>query len=167
MPRGERRAPRAGCSSRRSAQRFSFPNKSSPVCERIRVWFVSRKRLIHLLFHLRIGATRKWLAGLQQEQETPSSAHCGAGKRLGGHLRPRSSQLSDRALVLSVFGIQTENYSAQEMLNHGSQQTSGSGYKDVYPAAVIRTVSGREKLSGGKVNRFPALSAQKRGRRKS
>lgn len=42
---------------------------------------------------------------------------------------------------------------------NSSLQTFDSEYKDVYPAAVIRTVSGTEKLSCGKVKRFPTLSA--------
>lgn len=37
----------------------SFQNKSSSVCKCIRVWVVSRKQLIHLLFHLRIWMMRK------------------------------------------------------------------------------------------------------------
>lgn len=45
------------------------------------------------------------------------------------------------------------------MPKHSSLQTFGSEYKDVYPAAVIRMVSGTEKLSCGKVNGFPRLSA--------
>jgi len=45
------------------------------------------------------------------------------------------------------------------MPNHSSQQAFGSECKDVCPAAVIRTVSGTEELSCGKVSRFPTLSA--------
>lgn len=37
----------------------SFQNKSSSVCKCIRVCVVSRKQLIHLLFHLRVWMMRK------------------------------------------------------------------------------------------------------------
>lgn len=45
------------------------------------------------------------------------------------------------------------------MPNHSSLQTFGWEYKDVYPAAVIRVVSGTEILSHGKVSRFLAFAA--------
>lgn len=102
----------------------SFQNKSSSVCRRIRVCAVSRKQLIHLLFHLRIWMMRKWLAGLQQEQETPSSAHCNVGKRLGGHLQPpeppafRPGISRGCCLHPQGFGIQMEENSALGMPNH-------------------------------------------------
>lgn len=43
------------------------------------------------------------------------------------------------------------------MPNHSSLKSFGWEYKDVYPAAVTRAVSGTEILSQGKVNRFPAF----------
>lgn len=50
-----------------------------------------------------------------------------------------------------------EENSALGMPNHSSLKAFGWEYKDVYPAAVIRTVSGTETLSHEKVNRFPAF----------
>lgn len=59
----------------------SFPNKSSSVCRRSRVWLVSRKRPIHLLFPLRIGVRRK--PGSGPAAAGSAVAACIAGKGWG------------------------------------------------------------------------------------
>lgn len=77
----------------------------------------------------------------------------GAASFPTGHfpgLLPRSSGV--------FFHSDGEEFSpALGMPNHSSPQTFGWECKDVYPAAVIRAVSGTEILSRGKVNTFLAF----------
>lgn len=59
----------------------SFPNKSSTVCKRSRVWLVSRKQPVHLLFPLRIGVRRK--PGSGPAAAGSAVAACSVGKGWG------------------------------------------------------------------------------------
>lgn len=89
----------------------SFPNKSSTVCKRSRVWLVSRKQPVHLLFPLRIGVRRK--PGSGPAAAGSAVAACSVGKGWG-HL-----------VLLHQSSLTMAGATGWEKLGIGAQHTQG------------------------------------------